>query len=214
MGKAILRVREICRTESNGLEKKDLYISGRQSNGFENLFTYTITGDGRITIHHTVLPQGKMPLWLPRIGLCMTLDASLNQVEWYGRGPQENYPDRKTGYKIGIYQSTVDDMYEPYLIPQDYGLRTDNRWLRMTGVDGKGLLFKMDQWFNFNAYPYSTDNLTKAMYTYQLKHQNGITLNIDYATTGVGCTARSVLDAYRVYPQGYHRITTICPIGK
>ena len=214
MDKVILRVREICCTKSNDLEKKDLYIFGRQSNGFENLFTYTIDGDGSMTIQHTVLPQGNMPLWLPRIGLCMTLDASLNQVEWYGRGPQENYPDRKTGYKVGIYQSTVDDMYEPYLIPQDYGLRTDNRWLRMTDTYGKGLLFKMNQWFNFNAYPYSTDNLTKAMYTYQLERQNGITLNIDYATTGVGCTARSVFNAYRVYPQGYHRIITICPIGK
>ena len=56
----------------------------------------------------------------------------LSNVEWYGRGPQENYPDRKSGYKTGIYKSTVKDMYEPYLIPQDYGLRTDNRWVRMT----------------------------------------------------------------------------------
>ena len=211
-GKAIIRVREICRTGSGDLEQKDLYISGQQCNGFENLFTYTISGDGNITICHTVLPQGKMPLWLPRIGVCLTLDNSLNQIDWYGRGPQENYPDRKTGYKVGIYHSTVDKMYEPYLLPQDYGLRTDNRWLRMTDTSGKGLLFRMDKWFNFNAYPYSTDNLTKAMYTYQLKRLNGITLNLDYATTGVGCTARSVFDAYRVYPQNYTRVLTIQPL--
>ena len=118
-------------TASSTMEKKDLYIWGMQSNGFENLYTYTIDGVGELTIQHTVFPAGRMPLWLPRIGLTMTLDKSLEQVKWYGRGPQENYPDRKTGYKTGIYESTVGDMYEPYLLPQDYGLRTDNRWVEM-----------------------------------------------------------------------------------
>lgn len=74
-------------------------------------------------------------------------------------------------------------------MPQDYGLRTDVRWLQLTTDKGIGLQFKMNEWFNFNIYPYSTDNLTKAMYTYQLQKQKGMTLNLDYATTGVGCTA-------------------------
>ncbi|MDR0560523.1 MAG: glycoside hydrolase family 2, partial [Prevotellaceae bacterium] len=119
--------------------------------------------------------------------------------------PQENYPDRNTGYRIGIYKTTVKDMYEPYLIPQDYGLRTNNRWVRMTDADGEGLQFKVDEKFNFNAYPYSTDNLTKAVYTYQLQEQDGITFNLDYATSGLGCTARSIFQAYRAMPQMYER---------
>lgn len=211
-GKVLLNIREITQTANSAKEKKDLYIWGVQSNGFESLYAYTITGDGEITLRHTVLPQGRLPLWLPRIGLTLTLDKSLDQVRWYGRGPEENYPDRKTGYKVGIYQSTVQEMYEPYLIPQDYGLRTDNRWVRMTDSDGDGLQFKMNEWFNFNAHPYSTDNLTKAMYTYQLQEQDGITLNLDYATSGVGCTARSILNSYRVYPQAYDREITIKPV--
>ena len=211
-GKALIRVREICLTGNSAVEKKDLYIWGAQSNGFENMYTYMIAGDGQIVLQHTLLPQGKLPLWLPRVGMTLTLDERLNQVEWYGRGPQENYPDRKTGYKIGIYRSTVDDMYEPYLIPQDYGLRTDNRWVRMTDEQGLGLEFSMNKFFNFNAYPYSTDNLTKAMYTYQLQKQDGITFNLDYATTGVGCTARAVFDSYKVYPGAYEREIRIKPI--
>ncbi|MDR1003903.1 MAG: hypothetical protein LBL97_02680, partial [Prevotellaceae bacterium] len=96
------------------------------------------------------------------------------------------------------------------LIPQDYGLRTDNRWLRMTDASGSGLEFSMQTgFFNFNAYPYSTDNLTKAVYTYQLQKQDGITLNLDYATTGVGCTARSVFPSYRTYPELYEEEMTI-----
>ncbi len=84
-----------------------------------------------MTIKHTVIPAGDMPAWLPRVGTQWVLGKSLDQVQWYGRGPQENYPDRKSGYKIGKYTSSVEDMIEPYLIPQDYGLRTDNTWVRM-----------------------------------------------------------------------------------
>lgn len=65
---------------------------------------------------------------------------------------------------------------------------------------GVGLEFSMDQWFNFNAYPYSTDHLTKATYTYQLEEQDGVTLNLDYATSGVGCTARGIFNPYRAIP--------------
>ncbi|SHE71499.1 beta-galactosidase small subunit-related protein [Dysgonomonas macrotermitis] len=210
--KVYINIREITLTGSSSTDKRDKYISGRMINGFENIYSYTIASDGEILLHHTVLPQGKMPLWLPRIGLTMTLDQSLNEVEWYGRGPQENYPDRKSGYKLGVYSMTVKEMYEPYLIPQDYGLRTDNRWLRMKNKTGLGLEFSMDQWFNFNAYPYSTDNLTKSVYTYQLQEQDGVTLNLDYATSGVGCTARSVLNSYRALPQRYERKIKIRPI--
>ena len=199
--KIYIQARNLSLLGVESTDNLDRYIRGRSVSGFENLYTYTITAEGEITLHHTVTPQGRMPLWLPRIGLTMTLDKSLTQVEWYGRGPQENYPDRKTGYKTGVYASTVKAMYEPYLIPQDYGLRTDNRWLRMTNDTGDGLEFSMDQWFNFNTYPYSTENLTKATYTYQLKEQDGITLNLDYSTSGVGCTARGIFPAYRTYPQ-------------
>ncbi len=203
--KVYIQVRDITLTGKSGTEDLDRYIRGRSVNGFENLYSYTITGDGEISLHHTINPQGRMPLWLPRIGLTMTLSKNLDKVEWYGRGPQENYPDRKTGYKTGVYSTTVTEMYEPYLIPQDHGLRTDNRWLRMTNGKGVGLEFSMDQWFNFNAYPYSTENLTKAQYTYQLLEMDGITLNLDYDTSGVGCTARGIYNAYRTYPTLYER---------
>ena len=101
-----------------------------------------INSEGTIEIRHVLKPEGKMPLWFPRIGLTLTVSDALDQVKWYGRGPQENYPDRKTGYPTGIYASTVQAMYEPYLMPQDYGLRTDVRWLQLTTDKGIGLQFK------------------------------------------------------------------------
>lgn len=193
-------------------EKKDLYIEGVQSNGILNTYKYIIDGDGVIEITHALKPDGKMPLWFPRVGLTLSVNDALRHVEWYGRGPQENYPDRKTGYRTGIYANTVQELYEPYLMPQDYGLRTDIRWVRLTDDNGTGLQFEMNELFNFNAYPYSTENLTKAMYTYQLQKQDGITVNLDYATTGVGCTARGVFHSYKAQVQEYKRTVTITPV--
>src|SRR5665811_1643736 len=100
-----------------------------------NHFRYTIDGSGEMRIEHTIIPNGDMPSWLPRIGTAWILNKTLENVQWYGRGPEENYPDRKSGYKTGIYKSTVNEMYVPYLIPQDYGLRTENRWVKMTDAN-------------------------------------------------------------------------------
>jgi beta-galactosidase len=72
----------------------------------------------------------------------------------------------------------------------------------------------MNELFNFNASNYSTENITKARYTYQLKEQDGTTLNLDYATSGVGCTARAIFDAYRALPQMFEREITIMPVSE
>ncbi len=189
--------------ESINIEISNVAMLAASGGGFINHFKYHIDSSGEITIDHTVLPDGDVPAWLPRVGVEWTLSKSLDNVKWYGRGPQENYPDRKSGYKTGIYKSTVDQMYEPYLIPQDYGLRCDNRWVRMTSENGTGLEFSGEKLFNFSAQPYTADNLTKALYPFQLKRSDGITFNFDYATSGVGCTALSVFPAYQVMPRRY-----------
>ena len=194
------------------VEVKNVVQLATMRGAFLDHYIYKISGIGEMTIDHSVIPDGDMPSWLPRVGVNWILDKSLDNVQWYGRGPQENYPDRKSGYKTGIYKSTVNEMYEPYLIPQDYGLRCDNRWVRMTDKDGTGIEFSGDKFFNFSAHPYSTDNLTKALYTYQLHPFDGITFNFDYATSGVGCTALSVFPAYQVMPQRYDFRMKVRPI--
>ena len=194
------------------VEVKNVMLLGTGNGAFLNHYKYHIDSNGEITIDNSVVSDGDMPTWLPRIGMDWILDKSLGNVQWYGRGQQENYPDRKTGYKTGIYKSTVTDMYEPYLIPQDYGLRCDNRWVKITDGNGIGLEFSGDKLFNFSAQPYSTENLTKALYTYQLRPFDGITFNLDYATSGVGCTALSVFTRYQVMPQRYDFRVTVRPI--
>lgn len=156
--------------------------------------------DGTIELNNQVLPQGYMPAWLPKMGLQWFLPATLKKVTWYGRGPFENYPDRKSGARIGMYSSTVEQMFEPYLIPQDYGCRCDVSTVRLINEEGIGLEFSSTQNFQFSARNYSTDNLSRARYPYQLNTADGIWFNFDYAVSGVGCTAISVLNQYKVYP--------------
>lgn len=212
-GQVCITVRDFRQVGVSESSAQDPYIVSTRYKGFQEKYEYKINGDGTITLKHTIDPQGTLPILLPRIGLQTTLSADLQQVEYYGRGPQENYSDRKTGYKIGEYSTTVDDMYEPYLIPQDYGLRMDTRRVQFCNKNGKGIALTMyGDKFNFNAYPYSTDNLTKAIYQYQLQHQDGITFNLDYATTGVGCSSRYVLPAYFAMPLRYERTMTIKPV--
>jgi beta-galactosidase len=194
------------------IEIRDLLVNASERGFYMNRYSYSIASDGVMTIDHTVIPDGEQPQWLPRIGVNLILDTSVSNVEWYGRGPQENYPDRKSGYRTGIYKSTVDEMYEPYLMPQDYGLRTDNRWVRLTDDKGRGIEFSGSSLFNFNAYSYTTENLERSAYTYQLRKSDGITFNFDYATSGVGCTALSVFPEYRVLPQRYDFRITLKPL--
>jgi len=113
---------------------------------------------------------------------------------------------------MGAYTSTVDALFEPYLIPQDCGLRTDNRYVRLTTTEGIGLEFSAATPFNFNCYHYSTENLSKAKYTYQLIKSDGVTFNFDYQTTGVGCTALGVFNTYQTLPQAMHFTSSIKPV--
>ncbi len=205
-------VRELALFGAQAEQKLDQYITGQAIRGMESFYSYCIAPDGTITINHKITPQGNMPLWFPRIGVTMSLDGTLDNVQWYGRGPQSSYPDRKSGYRIGIYESSIDEMYEPYLLPQDYGLRMDSRWVRLTDNQGLGILFKVDRTFAFNAYPYTTENLTRSVYQYQLQRSDDITLNIDYQTSGVGCTARGIFESYRAHATDLDRTITIKPV--
>ena len=87
---------------------------------------------------------------VPRIGVRFRLPATMNQPVYLGRGPQENYWDRKAGSPIGLYNSTADDEYFPYVRPQENGHHCDTRWLSLNGR-GKSLLIVADSLMEFNA---------------------------------------------------------------
>jgi len=205
-----IQIRQLAQVGAISFGQLDPYIQGKVLAGFTIDYTYSFYDDGSVKIHNHVSPQGKLPELLPRIGFTTSISKDFDQITWYGRGPEENYPDRKTGYPIGVYSKSLDEMYEPYLMPQDHALRTDIRYLQLLDKSGNGIEIAMNEHFNFNAYPFTTDNLTKSQFTYQLQPQEDrYTLNLDYATTGVGCTCVYVLKEYRVRPTAYDREITI-----
>ena len=173
---------------------------GRNSSAFERNEIWTFLPDGTIELQQEIIPQGTMPEMLPKIGLQFQLPKTFNQVEWFGRGPFETYPDRRTGAKIGVYKSSADKMFVPYIMPQDYGNRTDVGWLKVENESGNGLLIKGGEKLNFSLHKYSTDNLSRAMHIYELQDVPTTILNIDYEVSGVGGTAIRQLQKYRVCP--------------
>ncbi len=178
-----------------------IFATGRGINdGFEEHREYIITGEGAIRLNHKIIPHGSMPTLLPRLGMQLFLPENFRNIGWYGRGPFETYPDRKTGAKTGVWSTTVDDEYVPYIIPQDHGNKTGTRWLRISNNGDAGLMISSPELFNFSVRNHSTDNLTRAVHQFQLEKAGYVTLNVDYEVTGVGGTAIRTLTKYHVMP--------------
>ena len=149
---------------------------------------YIITSDGRITIKsHFESPQkGEV---LHRMGLQVQLNPNLEQVSWYGRGPFENYRDRKTAAFFGIYKGSVNDMAsEHYLRSQSMGNREEIRWLSVTDGKGNGLKIISNDQLSFTALHYSDDDLWKAMHDFALPtiKKSQVFLSLDAFQEGVG----------------------------
>lgn len=152
--------------------------------------TYQVFGSGDVVIdYHFEVGDDKLPM-IPRIGLKMALQSQYDQLQWYGRGPWENYPDRKTASFVGLYQSTVADQYYAYPSPQDNGYKTDNRWMKLTDKAGNGLMIDGDNWFGFSALHFTADDFTTPtrgeLHTVDMKARPEVYLNIDHKIMGVG----------------------------
>jgi hypothetical protein len=153
----------------------------------ECAYTYTIYGSGDIVIEHHVTPEVPGLPFLPRIGLQMTVPGGYEHFTWYGRGPHETYVDRNYGAQVGVYNGTVDEQYVPYIVPEENGNKTDVRWVALTNDEGVGLLAVGAP--EVSAHHYTTQDLTEATHTYELHRRDDITLNLDYAQSGLGSAA-------------------------
>ncbi len=154
--------------------------------GLKNsVVTYRVYADGRLYVYHSAKASSNMI----RFGYQMTLDGSMENVEWYGRGFEPNYIDRCRGYKIDKYKSTVTDLEYRYMRPQESSNRTGVRYLTITDKKGTGLKIQAyyDNPLNFSAYHYTQDGLEKATHINNIPYDSSITtLNIDHRQLGVG----------------------------
>ncbi|WP_429082567.1 beta-galactosidase subunit alpha [Brassicibacter mesophilus] len=149
-------------------------------------YNYKIYGDGTIELEVEGESIGKLPDSIPRIGVNLELPRDFDIVEWYGRGPGENYCDSKRANKIGLYKSTVDEMFTPYVYPQENGNHTDVKWLSITEERGIGLFVKGKQNIEFSTHRFTVEDLEKAKHMNELRPRDFVTLNIDYKQLGLG----------------------------
>ena len=152
---------------------------------------------------------------LAKVGMQLLLPKPTQNMEWYGRGPFENYPDRKTGSKIGVYASTVEAQYVPYIRPQENGNKTDVQWLKMSDADKNGFIIEGED-MNISAHNYSLENLTEATHTNELEDADFVTLNIDHRTSALGGNSFSYnfIDAYLLKDKEYSYSFWIRPIDQ
>ena len=147
---------------------------------------WTVYPDGSIELQ-SAINSNKPSLALPRIGYAMTLPSELSNYTYYGRGPVNNYNDRKTSQQIGLYKSTVADQFVPFPKPQDLGNREELRWNALTDAAGNGVQFvALDGTMSASALPWDDMEMTQAAHPYQLPASKGTTLHIDKKVTGLG----------------------------
>ncbi|MDP4184009.1 MAG: glycoside hydrolase family 2 TIM barrel-domain containing protein [Bacteroidota bacterium] len=146
---------------------------------------YTILGNGVIHVDATFNPD-TTGMYIPRLGLQMTLPEGMENVEWYGRGPHENYSDRKESAAFGIYRRTVTQMAETYERPQGMANREDVRWVRISDKSQKGIVIVANSQLSFTALHFTDQQIRAAQHKYELVPLKETVLSLDYAQWGVG----------------------------
>jgi beta-galactosidase len=160
--------------------------------GDSKLFTeYVIWGSGEVVVSNRFVPGAIDLPNLPRLGMNMTLPRGLENIEWLGRGPHENYQDRNSGAAIGLYRGTVAEQYFPYIRPQENGYKTDVRWVALTNAEGVGLLAAGMPTFSFSALHFLNEDFDpgpekEQRHTTDLVERDLVALRLDYGQMGVG----------------------------
>jgi len=160
--------------------------------GGEITVSYTLNGEGHIHVQNNLSGIADTMPRLPRLGNNLVLKPAYDQVEWYGRGPHENYQDRKTGALVGRYQSAVADLMYPYIRPQENGYRTDVREVIFRDDTGHGVAFlAAENLLSFSAHhqlnsDFDAGNQKLQRHAYDVPVRPIVNLNIDYLQMGVG----------------------------
>ena len=183
--------------------------------------TYNIRPDGavQVTMHFT---PGKLPLnEIPRLGMRMILPAEYEMMTWLGRGPQENYADRKTGALVGLYNATVWEQYHPYVRAQETANHCDVRWTALRNAAGEGLLVTGEEPLSVSAWNFPMEDIEYRPSQVERRHGGSIEkkdmvwLNIDHLQMGVGgdnTWGAQVHPEYTITPHEWKYSFTLQPL--
>lgn len=182
----------------NNLEKQVVSVSSAVSDTQIFIFTEVAYNKGKIkvaaqyrigsrglTISKTVINNCNTKT-IPRIGMSFLLPEDKNKITWYGRGPWENYSDRKMAAHIGCYSSTVAEQYTPYIKPVECGGKEEVRYLIIKDGAEHGIRITGAVPFHFDIHDYSVLSCDKADYKEELRRDKNVYLNVDFIHAGVG----------------------------
>lgn len=149
--------------------------------------TYTVFGNGEIKVDNTLHPGAPTLPYIPEVGTMLVLAHEFENIDYYGRGPDENHWDRNTGSDVGRYSSTVSKQWTDYIRPQENGNKTDVRWVALTNRHGVGLLASGEPLIEVNASHFTPEDLSVgARHDYQLTPRPDIVLRLNHRQMGVG----------------------------
>lgn len=160
-----------------------------------NIMDYTIYANGDIVVTNTFTPSDSNSSVgdIAKVGMKLTVPKKYQDVTYYGRGPSDNYTDRKTGYKIGVYHSTVDEMSEDTKLvrPQTYGNHTDVRWTALTqGESGKGIMIAAKETMEMSALYYNARDINQVWkdlgHMFEVPKSEDTILTVDNVSRGLG----------------------------
>jgi len=169
---------------------------------------WTVHGDGSLDVDQHLVPFGPLPL-LPRLGVVLSLSPRLETLRWLGRGPWENYADRKDSADLGVWASTVTAQAVPYVRPQENGNKEDTRWLTLTDATGVGLkVSTRGNPFSFSALHTTAADLAGARHHTDLPVRPEVILSLDAAMSGLGNSScgPGVLARYAIAPTNSYRL--------
>jgi len=176
--------------------------------------TWTIRGDGSLEMDNRFECSSSLAT-LPRVGVVMRVDEKFKKFRWYGRGPFENYSDRKESVDTGVWRSTVDEQYVSYVRPQENGNKEDVRWLTLTDDTGTGLKVTAEENpMAASALHFTAMDLAAAKHDFELKPRPEVILSLDAKQCGLGngSCGPGVLEKYSVPPESYTLKLRFAPV--
>lgn len=168
------------------------YILPQSVDNSKFIVTYSVKPNGAININSLFIPANDSLPLMPRLGVTLTLKREFDNMQWYGRGPHENYIDRKSSSFVGLYNGSVASQYFPYDRPQENGNKTDVRWMSLTNKNGVGIKALGAPYINASAFHFPYKDLSEIDLNKHQRHMNDIvekdmvTWNIDFMQMGLG----------------------------
>ena len=195
------------------------YNMPKQEAHTDMIYMVDASGNIRVTMHF--IPMNKSLPEMPRLGTAMLLPAVFDQMKWYGRGPHENYADRKESALIDVYTQSVWEQYHPYVRAQETGNKCDVRWVEMTDLQGRGLRIIGDEVLNISTWNFLQEDIdyipAKKHHRHggSVKRKELVWLNIDHRLMGVGgdnTWGAEVHPEYTITPKEWTFSYTISPL--